>query len=240
MISHIKPTIEICCCGIDDVVAAIEGGAGRLELCSALSAEGVTPSAGLLKQTLSIAGTTPVTVLIRPREGDFRYSDREIDVMVADIAFARQAGAHGVTIGALDSGRMPDAVALEAMTKAAGAMELTFHRAIDDCADPVAAASTLAAMGFARILSSGGAPTALEGATTLRLMAAATAGRLDIMPGGGVRPSNLATLHELTGATQFHSSARNKQATAATSSLFGPAPATVSADIVKQLTNITL
>ena len=193
----------------------------------------------MIAEALRAAGDVPVTVLVRPREGDFCYSPREVDVMVADVRAIRDAGAAGVTIGALTAERMPDRETMTRLIKAAGDdMQLTFHRAIDDCADPVAAIDILADLGFDRILTSGTAATAMAGAETIRKMIARAAGRLEIMPGGGVRPDNIATLRSLTGANQFHSSARNKAAVQATNStIFGANPATVDADIVRKLVN---
>lgn len=234
-----RKIIEICCAGVDDVAAAVEGGASRVELCSALSSEGVTPSPGLIAEALRIAGDVPVTVLVRPREGDFCYTTREVDVMVADVRAIRDSGAAGVTIGALTADRMPDREALTRLIEAAGGkMRLTFHRAIDDCVDPVAAIDVLAELGIDRVLTSGAAATAMAGAETIKKMIERAAGRLEIMPGGGVRPDNIASLRSLTGASQFHSSARNKAtATSAGNSIFGAAPATVDADIVRNLIN---
>lgn len=232
-----EPIIEICCAGADDVAAAVEGGASRIELCAALSSEGVTPSPGLIAEALRIAGDVPVTVLVRPREGNFCYSPREIDVMVADVRAIRAAGAAGVTIGALTAERMPDGKTMKRLIEAAGPnMQLTFHRAIDDCADPVAAMDILAELGFDRVLTSGAATSAMEGAETIRKMMERASGRLEIMPGGGVRPENIAELRSLTGARQFHSSARNKSAaTVQANSMFGATPASVDAKIVRKL-----
>ena len=234
-----QPIIEICCAGADDVAAAVEGGASRIELCSALSSEGVTPSPGLIAEALRLAGDVPVTVLVRPREGNFCYSAHEVAVMVADVKAIRSAGAAGVTIGALTPERMPDREALNRLIEAAGTdMQLTFHRAIDDCSDPVEAIEILAEAGFDRVLTSGTAPTAMEGADILRKMIERAAGRLEIMPGGGVRPDNIAMLRSITGANQFHSSARNKNsAKSAGNSIFGATPATVDAGIVRELVN---
>ena len=242
VLNHImsnKPIIEICCAGPDDVAAAVAGGASRIELCAALASEGVTPSPGMIAEALSIAGDVPVTVLVRPREGNFHYTKREVSVMIADVLAIKATGASGVTIGALDSAGMPDYDVLSLLIEAAGpSMQLTFHRAIDDCHDPVAAIETLARLGFHRVLTSGGAASAIEGSETIRRMTECAAGRLDIMPGGGVRPDNIVKLHSLTGANQFHSSARCKTSLTTTdSSIFGSAPATVDPDIVKRLVN---
>lgn len=232
----LKPIIEICCAGADDVAAAVDGGASRVELCSALTAEGVTPSPGLIATALQIAGNVPLTVLVRPREGNFHYSARDVEVMVEDIRAIVATGAVGVTIGALDKEGMPDRKVLERLIEAAGEKtELTFHRAIDVCRDPVEALDILIELGFDRVLTSGGASTAMEGADMIRRMVARAKGYLGIMPGGGVRPDNIAALRALTGASQFHSSARNKAASHDVDPLFGAAPATVDSETVRQL-----
>lgn len=232
-----KPIIEICCAGPDDVAAAVSAGASRIELCSVLSAEGVTPSPGLIAEALRIAGDVPLTVLVRPREGDFCYTQREIAVMVADIRSISAMGASGVTIGAMTDKRMPDQEAMGLLIDAAGEnMQLTFHRAIDDCAYPLAAIDMLVTMGIDRVLTSGSAATAIDGSATIREMIARGAGRIEIMPGGGVRPDNIAALRLQTGARQFHSSARNKSTVSSNGkSIFGATPATVDANIVRQL-----
>lgn len=235
----LKPIIEICCASPDDVSAAVAGGASRIELCSALASEGVTPSYGLLAGALSLAKETPVTVLVRPREVNFHYSPGEVDVMIADIHAIRRAGAAGVTIGALTADRMPDRDVIMRLVEAAGPeMQITFHRAIDDCADPVEAIDMLAEMGIHRILTSGAAADALHGVATIKAMIDRAAQRIEIMAGGSVRPDNIQTLHTLTGATQFHSSARDKTSSVQNdNSIFGPAPAIVDSGIVSQLIN---
>ena len=228
--------LEICCASVADVEAALRGGADRVELCMALTAEGVTPSVGLISAALSRAGRMSVTVLIRAREGDFVYSEAEVAVMVSDIEYARQCGADGVTVGALTEGGAVDMEAMRRFVAAAGDMEVTFHRAFDVCADQSEALEQLVALGCKRVLTSGDGPTASAGIDALARLVAQAGGRIQVMPGGGVRPANIAALSEATGACEFHSSARGASANvAAADSLFGGRPAGVDAAIVSAM-----
>ena len=129
-----KPLLEICAGDIDSIRAAAEGGADRIELCSALTEGGLTPSYGQLCAALE--SPVPVNVLIRPRRGDFLYSPEEVEVMCRDIEEAVSLGANGVVIGALTAEGDIDLHALEAMRRAAGNAHVTFHRAFDLCRDP--------------------------------------------------------------------------------------------------------
>lgn len=202
-------TLEICAANLDSAMAAQKAGAHRIELCSALAAGGLTPSPGLLRETLHRV-SIPVHVLIRPREGHFVYSEAETDLMCADVAFCKEQGAAGVVVGALLPGGDLDLRALERLKIAAGHLTLTFHRAIDVCPHPLEALEALIAFGFARVLSSGGAPTAWAGRTRLREMVSASRGRIAVMPGGGITPGNIGALALETGATTFHMSAQKR------------------------------
>ena len=198
--------LEVCTstpAGIDEAIA---GGAGRIELCSALAEGGLTPSIGLI----SLAARKPVkvNVLIRPREGDFVYTDEEIAVMEADIREAVKAGADGIVTGALTPEGDIAAEACRRLIDAAGDADTTFHRAFDVCRDPFEALETVISLGFKRILTSGQAPTAPAGAETIRELHRAAAGRIKIMAGSGVSPANAALLLELSGADEIHASAR--------------------------------
>lgn len=228
--------LEICCTSGDDVAAALAGGADRAELCTALSAEGVTPSAGCISEALRAARGMALTVLIRPREGDFVYTPADVRAMVADIHAARQLGAAGVTIGALTAEGSVDIEAMRALIQAATPqMEITFSRAIDVSSNPGEALEALIALGCKRVLTSGGAPSSIKGVAAIAALTAQAAGRIDIMPAGGVRPDNIATLRRLTGARQFHSSARAGAGATVATGLFGPRPAAVDTNIVKSL-----
>lgn len=184
-------------------MAAERGGARRLELCDALFDGGTTPSAGMIaacRERVSI----PVFVIIRPRGGGFVYSDDELDVMRRDIVAARGLGADGVVIGAL----RPDATVHNEHTRSlvdvAGDMPVTFHRAFDFVPDLGSALEVLIGAGIARILSSGGAPTAREGVPALASLVRQAGDRLVVMAGGGVREENVGEIVGTAGVREVH------------------------------------
>ena len=176
-----------------------------MELCSALGLGGLTPSYGfieLARKRLKI----DVNVLIRPRQGDFLYDSDEVAVMIRDIIACAQMGVDGVVIGALDPFGNVDVDACRAMVAVAKhhGMSVTFHRAIDRACNIMAALEDVISVGADRVLSSGGKPTSLEGLETLARMNAAAAGRVIIMPGGGVNAENIRQILEGTGAQEIH------------------------------------
>lgn len=198
------PLLEIC---VDDVAgldAAVAGGADRIELCSALGSGGLTPSRGFM--ATAAKAPIPVYALIRPRVGDFTYSAAEVSVMEADIASARDVGLAGVVIGATTADAKLDADVIRRLVRAADGLDLTLHRASDVVADMDAALELAVELGFSRILTSGGARHAEEGMETLTKLASRSAGRISIMPGGGVRPQNAARLLALPGIRELHAS----------------------------------
>jgi copper homeostasis protein len=200
---------EICAVNIQSARAAQEAGAHRIELCSALDVGGLTPSPGLIRsavESLSI----PVNVLIRPREGDFTYDDPEFEVMLDDIRFCRETGAHGVVVGALTSGLEFDAPKMQAMKSAAGAMEMVCHRAFDFTSDPEKSLERLIQWGYSRVLSSGQAPNAMEGRFLLQKLVKQAAGRISVMPGAGISASNIRDIATTTLATEFHFTGKKK------------------------------
>lgn len=201
-----------------DVLAAESGGAVRAELCSAYALGGVTPSDGMLREALRQRKTIDVNVLIRPREGDFLYDESEISVMKEDILRCREAGADGVAVGAMTPEGDVDMPALAVMMDAAKSphcglkpLSVTFHRAFDVCRDPYSALESVISAGCDRILTSGCRATAPEGADIIAELVVRSAGRIIIMPGCGVRPANIAELERMTGAEEFHSSARSRK-----------------------------
>ena len=203
--------VEIAVQDVAGVRVAIAEGADRVELCSALGLGGLTPSAGLLREAVAQASEADaaglVHVLVRPRGGGFAYDAGEIATTLADIRFAREAGAAGVVVGALtDAGRV-DADAVARFVAAAEGMQVTFHRAIDTLADPAAAAETLAELGVTRILTSGGAPRSIDGVDRLRALAQRFSGALQIMAGGGVAVDDIPALIA-AGVDAVHLSAR--------------------------------
>lgn len=213
--------LEICTADIESVGAAYAGGAQRIELCSALEVGGITPSAGLLEQALWKSRRRmepiPVNVLIRPRPGDFLYSDKELNQCVQDTAYAVGAGADGIVFGALTSDGEVDEYAcekvLDAMRQSVNPgqqVSATFHRAFDLCSDPFEELEVIIRLGFDRILTSGQAPDAEKGLKLLAELQERADGRIVIMPGGGVTPANVRLIAETAKVTEIHASAKEK------------------------------
>jgi len=188
---------------LDGACTAVAEGAGRLELCADLARGGVTPSAGLLR-AVRAAVDQPLFVMIRPRPGDFVYHSGELDIMLADIAEARRAGADGVVFGALTPAGEVDRGATERLIAAARPLPVTFHRAVDQARDLTGALTVLAALGVERVLTSGGAATAEQGLPVLVSLAAAIGRRVRILPGGGIRAGNAGRIARELGATELH------------------------------------
>ncbi|WP_332718425.1 copper homeostasis protein CutC [Pelagibacterium mangrovi] len=200
-------TLEICVDTPAGLSAAIAGGADRIELCSALSVGGLTPSPGLM--ALAAKAPIPVHAMIRPRAGDFVFSDPEIAAMEADIDAARNAGLPGVVLGATHPDGALDTQTLARLIARAKPLDLTLHRAFDLAPDLPRAVDDAIALGFNRILTSGGAPRAIDGLENLKRIIAHAAGRIAIMPGSGVTPETVATFLAL-GITDLHASASRK------------------------------
>jgi copper homeostasis protein len=201
---------EVCVESADGVRAALAGGADRVELCADLAVGGTTPSLGLIEWTAKVAHAAgmAVHVLIRPRGGDFVYSAEEEDVMTRDIRAARGAGADGVVIGALTPDRAVDMARTARLIAVARPLSTTFHRAFDETADPAAAFTDVLELGADRLLTSGGAPTALEGAEVIRSLANRSDGRIIVMAGSGVTEATAAQVVRRTGVRELHFSAR--------------------------------
>ncbi|MCK0117310.1 copper homeostasis protein CutC [Isoptericola sp. S6320L] len=210
--------LELAVQDVAGVAVAASVGARRVELCTALGATGgVTPGPGLLAAAVERAAAPPsgtpveVHVLVRPRPGGFVLAAGELDVQVREVEAAVHAGASGVVVGALTAAGEVDGVALRALVAAAGEAEVTFHRAFDQLADPVAGLDALAAAGVARVLTSGGAARCADGVEQLRACAAHARGRLggvvQVMAGGGVRVEDVAALRA-AGVDAVHLSAK--------------------------------
>ncbi|CAJ1067620.1 copper homeostasis protein cutC homolog isoform X1 [Xyrichtys novacula] len=202
--------MEVCVDSVESAINAERGGAGRLELCSSLLEGGLTPSLGLLqivKQYVKI----PVYVMIRPRGGDFLYSDREVEVMRKDVELMKSHGADGLVLGALtEDGRVDAELCMEFLA-AARPLPVTFHRAFDMVHDPAVALETLVSLGFQRVLTSGCDTSALEGLPVIKRLIDQAKGRIAIMPGGGITERNLQRILEGSGAQEFHCSARSSK-----------------------------
>jgi copper homeostasis protein len=188
-------------------LAADRAGADRIELCAATLDGGLTPSHGLIAAAVARC-TAPVHVLIRPRGGDFSYSDGELTAMIADATHAVELGTAGVVSGALTEDGTVHKAATAALVDAAGAAEFTFHRAIDVCAEPLAALDVLGELGVRRVLSSGAAPTAMLGAGVLSDMVRRATPGLTVMACGGIRPDNVMDVVRATGVRDVHAAPR--------------------------------
>lgn len=198
--------LEVCCADLASVRAAIEGGAHRIELCQALSLDGLTPSIGMIGQAVGMGIHTQV--LIRPREGNFIYSPDEVACMVQDIRQARRAGACGIVIGALLPDGNIDSETTKRLVDEAEDLNITFHRAFDVCTNPEKALEQIISLGCHRLLTSGQAPTAEQGIPMLKRLVEQAAGRIIIMPGAGVNAENAHRILSLTGAREIHGSLR--------------------------------
>ncbi len=195
--------VEICVVDSQSALAAEQGGADRVELCADMTVGGTTPSGGtttVVCRELRI----PVHVLIRPRAGDFILDRLDLEIMLEDIALARRAGARGVVLGALRPDRSVDHVFMERLITASRPMSVTFHRAFDATRDPFEALESLIELGIDRVLTSGGAGQALNGAAELARLVEAARGRISILAGGGVNAGNAAEILITTGVREIH------------------------------------
>ena len=202
--------LEICVEDVDGAQAAVAGGADRIELCAALAVGGLTSSLPLAAAVLRIARPAGVSVhaMVRPRDGDFAYDAATLDLALGEGEALLAAGCDGLVFGACAGGQL-DQETLKRWTRQFGgrSVELTLHRAIDLVRDLPEAVEQAVALGFDRILSSGSAIAALEGAATLRAMVERAAGRCRIAAGAGVRAGNVAALIAATGVDEVHASA---------------------------------
>jgi copper homeostasis protein len=199
--------LEICAFNLPAALAAQRAGADRIELCAGPEEGGVTPSAGLIRmarEKLSI----PLYPIIRPREGDFLYSEEEFRIMLRDVEWCRETGCDGVVIGILLADGSVDQSRCARLVETAYPLGVTFHRAFDRAADPFEAMEAVIRIGCERILTSGQRPVVMEGAELLFQLVREADERIVIMPGSGVRSDNIAELAAKTRAVEFHTSAR--------------------------------
>jgi copper homeostasis protein len=202
--------LEICVESVDHAVAAARGGAHRIELCSDLSSGGITPSAGLI-QTARRHVHIPIHVLIRPRAGDFCYSDYEFEIMRSDIDAAKQYGMDGIVLGILhESGRI-DIERTKTLVELARPLPVTFHRAFDVSGNLEMSLEAAIQTGASRILTSGGQPRATDGLSTLARLVQAAKGRILLMPCGDINSNNVVQIVQTTLAQEFHTSAGSSQ-----------------------------
>ncbi|NLZ95240.1 MAG: copper homeostasis protein CutC [Bacteroidales bacterium] len=199
--------IEICTNSVTSCLQAQKGGAHRVELCAGIPEGGTTPSYGdisVARELLDIE----LYIIVRPRGGDFLYSDVEHKTMLRDIEMAKKLGVDGVVFGCLNADGTIDMARNKELVDAAKGMGVTFHRAFDMCKDPFESLEQIIELGCNRILTSGQQPTAIEGVKLLTKLVAKADNRVSIMPGSGVNEDNIATLAKKTKATEFHFSAR--------------------------------
>ena len=199
-----RPTLEVCVDTPAGLAAAVAGGADRIELCAALSLHGLTPAPGLMAQAARMA--CPVYAMIRSRQGDFVYGPTDLDAMRRDIDAVRDFGLAGVVIGANRASGELDADALAALIHHAAGLGVTLHRAFDLVPDVAPALELAIALGFERILTSGGERSAPAGAALLASLVTQAAGRISIMAGGGLNADNVAGLIARTGVREVHGS----------------------------------
>lgn len=201
-----KILIEICVDSIESALIAQKGGAARIELCSALSVGGLTPSKGMIEYAVSHL-KIPVFVLIRPRSGDFLYSNSEFNVIKSDIFTAKVAGAAGIVIGMINSDGSVDTCRMKEVMEMCRPMTVTFHRAFDMVKDQFSALEQIIDLGCTRILTSGGSLQATTGSPIISELVQKAGQRIIIMPGSGINEKNFAELVEATGCKEYHLSA---------------------------------
>jgi len=194
--------LEVCVDTIEGAYAAASGGAARVELCSSLSEGGLTPSLGLMKAAADLP--IPAFAMIRPRSGLFHFSQAEERIMLSDIDAVRTAGLAGVVLGAQTPDGALNMQMLSRLIAAADGLGTTLHRVIDVVPDPLAALDQAIALGFDRVLTSGAEPEAPDGVVLIRQMVERGRGRISVMPGCGLLPSNVADLVAATGANEVH------------------------------------
>lgn len=201
--------LEIAAGSLGAALAAQDGGADRVELCENLGEGGCTPSYGTLalaRERLRIG----LHVLIRPRAGDFLYAPHELETMLRDIALCVQLGVDGVVIGALEADGGIDVALCRQLVEAAGALDVTFHRAFDAARDPAQALEQVIALGCRRVLTSGAQAGAPQGAAAIAGWVAQAGGRLEVMAGAGITPANVAAVVAATGVADVHASAKQR------------------------------
>lgn len=200
---------EICANSVQSCLAAQEGGAHRVELCAAIPEGGTTPSYGEIVLARELLTTTRLHVIIRPRAGDFLYSQLEQSAMLNDIGLCRRLGVDGVVFGCLTPGGEVDMPLMRRLMAASEGLSVTFHRAFDMTVDPFRALEDCIELGCDRILTSGQQPTAFEGLELLSKLQKQAAGRIILLAGSGVNPDTIGEIHAKTGISEFHFSARS-------------------------------
>ncbi len=201
--------VEVVCANLESVTNAFLGGADRIELCSALSVGGLTPSLAIIEAAVKIF-PSGVFVLIRPREGNFVYSNEEFELMLRDIELVKSAGAAGIVSGVLLSTNKIDKERTRLLIKATSPLPFTFHRAFDLISDPISGLETLKEIGAKRILTSGQKNTAEEGKDLIRKLREDSNNEPIILAGSGINPKNVKSIVKYTDVSEIHFSAKTK------------------------------
>lgn len=197
--------LEICANSFKSAKNAQKAGAHRIELCQELAAGGLTPSYGLLKKVIAEL-TIPIFVLIRPRSGDFVYTEPEFDIMKQDISLCKKLGAQGIVSGVLNKNKSIDVVRTKELVELSRPLPFTFHRAFDELDNPIQGLNQLIQLGVDRVLTSGRESSAVDGLPLLTKLNETARGRLTILPGGGINAEN-AVDFKVKGFTEIHASA---------------------------------
>ena len=200
-------TFEVAVDSLESAIIAQDCGVHRIELCAALSIGGITPSHAMIalaKDRLHI----PFNVIIRPRRGDFLYTESEFDIMRGDIDYAKSMGANGIVLGVLHADGRIDVERTRELVELARPLEVTFHRAFDMAIDPHKALDELIVLGVDTLLTSGQLPTAEQGLSVIAELVKQADGRIRIMPGSGVNPANIKAIVDGSGASEFHFSGK--------------------------------
>lgn len=203
------PAVEICVESVDSALAAQAGGADRIELCTALAEGGLTPSLGLIR-AVRRAVRLPIHVLVRPRPGDFVYSDAEMGIVREDILLAKEAGTNGLVFGVLTAEGEINESSTASLVELARPLTSTFHRAFDLTPDLDRALEAVIRTGADRVLTSGGESTAMSGSHALRSLVLHARSRIAVMAGGGVVPATVAELAAKTGICEVHAALRHR------------------------------
>lgn len=198
------PLLEVCVDDAPGLDAAVGAGAGRIELCSALALGGLTPSAGLMARAAKTG--VPVMAMIRPRGGEFCFTETEVEQMLAEIDAVRAAGLTGVVLGANLPDNRLDLAVLKRLCAHAEGLDKTLHRAFDLVPDQAQALEEAIDLGFSRVLTSGAAVTGLAGIERIRQLAEQATGRIGILPGGGISAETAAPFLALPGIHELHAS----------------------------------
>ncbi len=201
--------LEACVDSPESAITAANSGAERIELCTGLSEGGLTPSMGIIKETLKCVKIN-LNILLRPRGGDFYYSNKEFEVIKEDLLTVKTLGCNGVVIGILNPDATIDTCRTSELIELARPMDITFHRAFDMTSCPLKALDDLLSLGIDRILTSGQSASAIKGSKLIKKLNVIAKEKIIIMPGGGINESNVQELIRKTGVKEIHASARSK------------------------------